>query len=119
MINDEKKPALLLMIITVIVIITVMMYSVFDSPKYNPIKTELITTQRFYKITTVVYDELININTADIEELMKLKHIGEKKAEAIIEYRELNGAFRSVDELKEVSGISQNIIDANKGRITV
>lgn len=119
MVNDEKKPALLLMIITVIAIITVMMYSVFDSPKYNPIKTELITTENSFRITTAVSDEVININTADIEELMKLKHIGEKKAEAIIAYRELNGAFRTVDELKEVSGISQNIIDENKERITV
>lgn len=119
MINDEKKPALLLMIITVIMMITVMMYSVFDSPKYNAIKTELITTQSFYKITTVVSDEIININTADVEELMKLKNIGEKKAQAIIEYRELNGEFITVDELKEVSGISQKIIDANQGRIAV
>ncbi len=119
MVKDEKKPALLLVIITVIAIITVMMYSVFDSPKYNPIKTELITTNNPFKATTVISDETININTADVEELTKLKFIGEKKAKAIVEYRKLNGAFRSVDELKEIDGITQIIIDANKGRIAV
>ncbi|MEE8320745.1 MAG: ComEA family DNA-binding protein [Gammaproteobacteria bacterium] len=59
--------------------------------------------------------ELVNINTADKETLMTvIKGVGEKRAEAIITYREQNGPFKSVDELAEVSGVGQSIVDKNR-----
>ena len=50
-------------------------------------------------------DKLININTATAEELMTIDGIGEATASKIIEYREKNNGFISVDELLNVSGI--------------
>ncbi|NLC28265.1 MAG: ComEA family DNA-binding protein, partial [Campylobacteraceae bacterium] len=52
----------------------------------------------------------VNINTANVEELATLKGIGEKKAQAIIEYREANGGFKTVDELSNVKGIGEKIV---------
>lgn len=50
---------------------------------------------------------------------MTLEGIGEKKADAIIEYRIENGAFLSVDELLEVDGIGEGLLEKNRTRITV
>lgn len=63
--------------------------------------------------------EPVNINTAGKEELMSIKGVGEKRAEAIIAWREQNGLFKSVDELEAVSGIGPSIIDANRDNLTV
>lgn len=62
---------------------------------------------------------LININTADISTLMKLKGIGEKKAQNIIEYRDTCGKFQSTDELTNVPGIGKKTAESLKGLITV
>lgn len=61
----------------------------------------------------------VNLNTATAADLQKLNGIGEKKAEQIIAYREQKGGFKSIDELKEVSGIGDKIFDALKDQITV
>jgi competence protein ComEA len=63
--------------------------------------------------------DMININTADKETLMAINGVGEKRAEAIIAYREQNGPFKSVDDLVAVQGIGQAIVDANRERLTV
>ena len=115
--SDNRKSELLLIIVAVIVMIVIFGYSLFDSPKFNPISTELVTTVTVASQTN--QEKVININTATAEELMGLKYIGEKKALAIVEYREANGRFRSIEELKSISGITQNVIDANRDRMTV
>ena len=66
-----------------------------------------------------VSDQPVNINTADAAELQTLDGIGEKKAAAIIEYREQHGGFSSVDELAEVPGIGEKTLDKLRGKITV
>jgi competence protein ComEA len=59
--------------------------------------------------------ESININTADKETLMSvIKGVGDKKAEAIINYREENGSFKSVDDLANVKGIGQAMIEKHR-----
>jgi competence protein ComEA len=61
----------------------------------------------------------ININTADSSQLQQLPGIGAKKAEAIIAYREENGLFKKVDELKQVSGIGDKTYEALESLIGV
>ena len=64
-------------------------------------------------------NELVNINTADKEMLMQINGIGEKRAQAIIEYRKANGKFKSVQELTEIKGIGQSLLDKNKDVLTI
>ncbi|MFC5704834.1 ComEA family DNA-binding protein [Aeromonas eucrenophila] len=61
----------------------------------------------------------INLNTASAVELTALKGIGEKKAQAIVDYREKQGKFTSVDQLADVSGIGPATLDANRDMIIV
>ena len=60
----------------------------------------------------------ININTADLEKLTTLKGIGPATAQKIIDYREQNGAFKSIDEIKNVRGIGEKKFAAIKDKIT-
>ncbi|WP_294551443.1 ComEA family DNA-binding protein [uncultured Pseudoflavonifractor sp.] len=62
---------------------------------------------------------LVNINTAGSEELQTLPGIGEKRAEAIIAYREEHGPFRIVEDLTDVSGIGEGILSQIIDYITV
>ena len=51
--------------------------------------------------------DMVNINTAGIDDLKKLKGIGPAMAQRIIDYREANGAFRRVEDLQKVKGIGK------------
>lgn len=61
--------------------------------------------------------QVVDINVADIETLALLKGVGEKRAKAIIAYRESNGQFNSVDDLLNVKGVGEHTLQLNKGRI--
>lgn len=63
---------------------------------------------------TINQTPLINLNTATKEQLMALNGIGEMKAAAIIAYRQEKGAFSSVDELKNISGIGDKTFEKIK-----
>lgn len=62
---------------------------------------------------------LIDINTAEVELLCTLPGIGETRARAIVAYREENGAFGSVEEIMQVSGIKDGAYNKIKALITV
>lgn len=62
---------------------------------------------------------IININTASLEELQKINGVGEVKAKSIINYREKNGGFKSIDEMKNIEGIGDKTFEKMKDQITV
>lgn len=64
-------------------------------------------------------DHLININTCTLDELMEINGIGKTKAEAILEYRESNGDFNSIDDIKKVDGIGDALFEKIKAYIKV
>ncbi|MDO4670921.1 MAG: helix-hairpin-helix domain-containing protein [Aerococcus sp.] len=64
-------------------------------------------------------NKLVNINTATKEELMTISGIGEKKAEDIVNYREQNGSFQSVDDLSKVSGIGAKTVEKLRAEVCV
>ncbi|MDM8568497.1 helix-hairpin-helix domain-containing protein [Thiotrichales bacterium HSG1] len=61
----------------------------------------------------------IDINTADAVTLEKLWGVGPQKSAAIVEFRDENGMFESIDDLKKVKGIGQKTIDENQDKIEV
>ena len=64
-------------------------------------------------------NKLININTATKEELLTITGIGESKADSIIQYREENKEFESIEDIKNVSGIGDSLFEKIKEYITV
>lgn len=69
--------------------------------------------------TQIKNDDIININTASLEQLKTLSGIGDVIAGNIIEYRESNGGFKSKDEIKEVNRIGDKIYNDIKEKIEI
>ncbi len=64
--------------------------------------------------------EVVNINTADAATLDRvLLNIGPSKAQAIVDYRKANGAFRSAEQLALVKGVGLKTIEKNRDRISL
>ena len=64
-------------------------------------------------------DGRIDLNLATAAELMTLSGIGQTKADSIIRYREKNGSFSSVEEIKQVSGIKDGLYTKIKDKIKI
>lgn len=62
---------------------------------------------------------LVSINTASVEELMTLPGIGEAKAQDIINYRNDNGLFQTIEDIKNVSGVGDSLFAKIKDYITI
>lgn len=76
------------------------------------------TTQ--IQAVTQMKANIVNINTASVAELQdKLVGIGEKKAQAIVDYRTKHGNFKSIEQLSEVSGIGQATVEKNRANIVL
>lgn len=91
---------------------------------YIPNKNEILnenstnTDQLVSKPDSISENGKININTANKEELMTLPNIGDKRAQAIIEYRDTK-KFETIEEIKNVTGIGEKFYQAMQDLITV
>ena len=97
-----------------------------DIKKSFVVKKENDINNLSMKITKGMYEEeneegdlQVNINTASKEEFSKLPGIGSSVAEKIIKYREQNGEFESIDDLKNISGIGENKFNAIKDMLVI
>lgn len=98
---------------------------VTTQPAVQPVQTTVVTAPAAstapVSIQQVAVDpNAVNINTASAAEIQdKLIGIGAKKAQAIVDYRTKNGAFLSIEQLKEVSGIGAATLEKNRSRIVL
>ena len=61
----------------------------------------------------------VNLNTATSTELQTLPRIGEAMAQRIIDYRDANGRFASIDDLRNITGIGDKTFEALKDLVTL
>ena len=61
----------------------------------------------------------VRLNSATAEQLQVLSGIGQKKAEAIVAYRQKNGLFKSIEDIQLVKGVGQALFTKNKARLAL
>lgn len=84
------------------------------------VKPEAGNAPQMQEVAQKAQSGKVDLNMADAPTLQReLAGIGEAKANAIVAYRETNGAFASVDELLEVKGIGKAILDRNRDKLEV
>ena len=67
----------------------------------------------------VAVEQVVYLNKSTVEDLVTLKGIGQKKAEAIVAYREQVGGFKSIEDLTKVKGIGVKVLTDNLGRLKI
>ena len=71
-------------------------------------------------VPALVWAGPVDINTADASTIAKdLQGFGLSRAQAIVAYREKNGAFRSADDLRKIKGIGAKVLERNRANIKV
>ena len=80
----------------------------------------IIATLLALTFSAFTYAAPVNINTADAHTLSNnIKGVGLKKAQAIVAYREKNGKFKTIADLKKVKGIGVKLLEKNNGTIII
>ncbi|MDO5448910.1 MAG: helix-hairpin-helix domain-containing protein [Clostridia bacterium] len=121
-----KSPDNVLLGIAFFLLAGVILYNVFTADvETTNVEEESTSVVLTTEVTTTAAPDVVaastkvNINTASAEELMSLSGIGPTKAQAIVDYRTSIGAFSSVDELINVSGIGEKTLAKIRDEITV
>lgn len=94
----------------------VLMFAVLSVP--GPALGEQPSRPREASASVTVGDK-VNINTADVKDLMTLSGVGRKVAERIVEYRQAHGPFKKPEELRKVEGIGVGLWERNRDRIVI
>ncbi|MCW8832094.1 MAG: ComEA family DNA-binding protein [Colwellia sp.] len=63
--------------------------------------------------------QVIHLNNSTVAQLLTLKGIGEKKAQAIVNYRKQVGNFKTIEDLMKVKGIGEKVLLDNKSRLKI
>jgi len=71
------------------------------------------------RVVATPREATVNINTADVKELMTLEGVGRKVAQRIVAHREAHGPFKRADDFKKVDGVSDALWEKNRSRIAV
>ncbi|NIR27650.1 MAG: hypothetical protein GWN77_11975 [Gammaproteobacteria bacterium] len=80
----------------------------------------LFTLTLFFLFSSYVLADVVNINTADAGALAEnIQGVGVKRAQAIINFREEHGPFKSVDELTQIKGIGLKLVEKNRANLRV
>lgn len=69
--------------------------------------------------TVEVIQQNVNLNKSTVDDLVTLKGVGLKKAQAILAYRQEVGRFKSINELIKIKGIGEKVLKDNKARLTI
>lgn len=103
-----------LMIVTIIAVIFIAFFAYFEAVRGTSYK-------RAYESEEIesMDIELVNINTADVEELCAIKDLSENQAQSIVDYREEFGEFKSIEEIKNVKSIGDKTYEIIKVMITI
>ncbi|MGL4790374.1 MAG: ComEA family DNA-binding protein [Anaerotignaceae bacterium] len=122
--NKVMEKPIKFLIISLVVIMCSLWYSIYnENEKISFEKNEVTyynSVEMKNEFSNILYEEtVVNINTATQEELTELPNIGPATANAIIEYRSINGDFSSIEEITKVKGIGDSTFDALKDRINV
>ena len=120
MIRLERLEKMILILLTAALVLGIMISIVRKLRAPAKVTMERFDAER-YKDTSndlSLPDEKININSANAEEFEKIKGIGSHLAERIVEYRYQNGSFASIDDLKNVKGVSVALFEKIRNRIT-
>ena len=82
--------------------------------------TRLLVLAVMLAVSSLASADLVDINTADAQTLATgLSGVGEARANAIVAYREKYGPFQSVEDLTQVKGIGEHILELNRNSISV
>lgn len=82
-------------------------------------RAEATKAARPARVVTAPGEARVNINAADVKELMTLTGVRRKVAQRIVAYREANGPFKKADDVKRVEGVSDEVWEKNRTRIAV
>ncbi|CAN5891252.1 hypothetical protein BH23ACT11_BH23ACT11_15110 [soil metagenome] len=107
----RHKPQILVSVLVVLVLIGGAFYAARGSEN----SPKVVYSASLEEVANDANESLlINVNTAAAEELDELPEVGPSTAEEIVNHRQANGMFRSLDELEEVSGIGPKTLEKIK-----